>query len=90
MIEISTAYSSGFKVYSSVTVEDIEDLKKKLVESGHGVVSLIRVSPWDDSWSYVKSDIPVGEISDADITWLNKCSNSLYSDSRYLKCKLVD
>ena len=90
MISISTAYSCGIKEYSSVAVDNLEDLKNILVNSGHTVVSLIKVSPWDDSWSYFKSDISVDQLSDADIAWLNKCTDSLYRESRYLKCKLVD
>jgi hypothetical protein len=84
MITVSTAWNAGFKCYGFACGKDLEELKRKLLESGHEVVHLIRVDPWDDIWSYEKSRIPVVELSEADLAWLGEPQAS----GRYLVCRL--
>ena len=63
-------------------------LKKKLLEAGNEVVHLLLVDPWEDDWSYAKSDIPVDELEEKYIKWLEKEQVSEYSSERYLVCSL--
>jgi hypothetical protein len=76
------------KRYSSVSAEDLDDLRKRLIESRHKFVHLIATDPWEDVWSYHKSDIPTGELSEADISWLQERQESTYASRRYLVCRL--
>jgi hypothetical protein len=76
------------KSYSSVSAENLDDLKKRLTESGHQCMHLITTGQWDDRWSYHKSNIPTAELSDADISWLQERQESTYASNRYLVCRL--
>ena len=89
MITVCTASrQGGMKSYSAISAENLEELKKKLLETGHKVVHLLSVDPWEDNWSYVKSDIPVQDLEDKHIKWLEKVQVSEHSSSRYLVCRL--
>jgi hypothetical protein len=88
MKSISIASGGSIKEYDWLEFTDLDDLKKKLIATGHEVVHLILVSPWDDSWTKVKQDILVNDLTEADIAWLNKEITTLHSDSRYLQCNI--
>ena len=60
----------------------------RLLESGHGKVHLMCVDAMDDSWSYEKSNIPVEELSAADLAWLNVPQEGRWASQRYLVCRL--
>ncbi len=89
MITIGTATrQGGMKVYNAISAENLEELKKKLLETDHKVVHLLLVDPWEDDWSYAKSDIPVNDLEEKHIKWLEKEQVSEYSSDRYLVCRL--
>lgn len=89
MISIRTAQNwGGGKSYGFVTAEHLDDLKKLLVDSDHKFVHLVQKDPWDNCLDSVKSDIPVSDLSDADIEWLEASQDSMYSCQRYLVCNL--
>lgn len=88
MITVGTACDSGFKNYALATAEDLESLRRKLIESGHRVVHLISVDAMDGDWTYVKSNIPVGNLSEADLAWLNEPLEGRWASQRYLGCSL--
>lgn len=67
--------------------EDLDDLKNKLINYGNNFVKLIRVNAWDGSWSTEKQKIPVNDLSEADIAWLQKHEASTDRDGRCLECK---
>ena len=88
MITVSTAWNAGFKTYGFASAENLEQLKAKLVESGHQKVHLVRVDAMDDLWSYEKSNIPVEELSAANLEWLNVPQEGMWASRRYLVCRL--
>jgi hypothetical protein len=88
VILVSTAWSSGFKSYGLTSAENLEQLKLKLIESGHQTVHLVSVDAMDDSWSHEKSNIPVAELSEADLAWLNEPQDGRWASRRYLVCRL--
>lgn len=85
MIFISTASASYFsKSYSVVSADDLDDLKRKLIDSGHRWVTLISTDRWDDIWT-TEREVQVEKLSDNDFEWLNSKDPA---DSRYLVCYL--
>ena len=88
MIFVSTAQDTGFKNYGLISADDLEQLKQKLLESGHRVVHLVSVDAMDGDWSYQKSNIPVAELTEADLAWLGEKQEGRYASSRYLVCRL--
>ena len=88
MISVATAWNAGFKTYGFAGAENLEQLKAKLVESGHLKVHLVRVDAMDDLWSYEKSNIPVNELSEAHLEWLNVPQQGMWASARYLVCRL--
>ena len=88
MIFVSTAWDSGFKAYGTASAENLEGLKLKLLQSGQQKVHLMCVDAMDDSWSYEKSNIPVEELSEADLAWLNVPQEGRWASQRYLVCRL--
>ena len=88
MMFVSTAWNAGFKTYGMASAENLEGLKLKLLESGQQKVHLVSVDAMDDSWSYEKSNIPVEELSEADLAWLNVPQEGRWASQRYLVCRL--
>ena len=88
MIFVPTAWDSGFKTYGTASAESLEGLRQKLLESGQQQVHLVRVDAMDDSWSYEKSNISIGELSEADLAWLNVPQEGRWASQRYLVCRL--
>lgn len=89
MISIRTAQDwGGGKTYGFLSAESIDDLKKQLIDSGHKFVHIVQKDPWDNCWDYIKSDIPVSELSESDLELLETAQDSMYSCQRYLVCKL--
>jgi hypothetical protein len=85
---VTTAWSAGFKAYGCPSVENLEQLKAKPVKSGHRVVPLMGVDAMDGDWLYVKSNIPVEELSEADLAWLREPQEGRWASQRYLGCAL--
>jgi hypothetical protein len=89
MISIATAQNwGGGKSYGFASAENIDILKKRLIDSGHEFVHIVQKDPWDDSWESVKSSIPVSELSESDIALLDCEQDSLHSCQRFLVCRL--
>ena len=88
MITVATAANHGFKTYGHASAVDLEDLRAKLRESGHRVVHLVSVDAMDGDWLYVKSNIPVEALSEADLAWLNESQEGRWASQRYLGCAL--
>ena len=89
MINISTAQNwGGGKSYGFLSVENIDDLKKQLIDSGHKFVHIIQKDPWDSCWDDIKANIPVSELSESDLALLETVQDSMYSCQRYFVCKL--
>lgn len=88
MIFIATAWNAGFRTYGTASAESLEGLRQKLLESGQQKVHLVYVDAMDDSWSYQKSNIPIEELSEADLAWLNVPQEGRWASQRYLVCRL--
>jgi len=88
LIIVSTAGNQGFKTYGQVSAADLEELRARLRESGHRVVHLVSVDAMDGDWLYVKSNIPVEELSEADLAWLKEPREGRWASQRYLGCAL--
>ena len=88
MISVGTAWCSGAKSYERVNAGSLEELKEKLRNAGHATVQLLSVDAMDDAWSYEKSDIPIEELSEADVAWLEERREGFYASRRYLVCRL--
>lgn len=91
MITVCTASrQGGIKVFSVASAENIDDLKRKLLETNHKVVHLLSVDPWYGEWSFVKRDLPVNDLEQKHINWVMKVQMSEHASDRYLVCNLME
>jgi hypothetical protein len=74
----------GSKTYSRVIVEDLEALKSAIAQRGWSRVHLVLVDPWDGSWEYPESDIPLDDMAATHLEWLTDSGRT----GRYLQCGL--
>ena len=84
----STIWNAGFKSYGQASADYLQGLKQKLPDSGHRVVHLVTTDPWDGRRNTEKGDIPVDELSEADLAWLNAPQGGMWASQRYLVCRL--
>lgn len=83
MINIGTGtlMGAGIKFYSTLSANNLADLKKMLITNNNRTISLIKINQWDDSWQGIKSDFAINELTQEHIIWINSSIN------HHLECK---
>jgi hypothetical protein len=86
MLCVRTATSTSYsKSYSTRCFASLEDLQRAIVANGWKAVHLVAVNRWDGSWDFHASDIPVQELRQNHLDWLEYPEAA---DSRHLVCGL--
>jgi hypothetical protein len=75
MINIGTLMGAGIKFYSTLSANNLADLKKMLITNNNRTISLIKINQWDDSWQGIKSDFAINELTQEHIIWINSSIN---------------
>lgn len=84
MITVPVASRTTYwKSYGTACVPDLEALKQAIADAGRTLVHLITVDRWEDDWDYFRANIPLGELSEEDLSWVWQPGGR-----RYLVCGL--